>query len=195
MSVILAYESKHYARYMGLSTYLIRKDFKSVLKLKEGHNETMAFNISTLMTQDKKEPGSGDRSRSKIIQKGRNRIGNIQKEKPSMDPCLRLKWEPQEKGKPPGLSGSHIWYKTAVLNASVPMFQKQHRPPRRGVDSGVPPCRAWGSEPPLLSWHRGWQGRGHALSHPSPWDQDPNTESLGAPPCGDKAWPPTSSLK
>ena len=70
MSVILAYESKHYARYMGLSTYLIRKDFKLVLKLKEGHNEIMAFHISTLMTQDKKEPRSGDQIRSKIIQRG-----------------------------------------------------------------------------------------------------------------------------
>ena len=89
MSGILAYESEHYARNMVLSTYLIRKDFKLVLKLEEGYNEIMAFNISTLMTQDRKEPRSGDQSRSKIIQKGRNKIGNFQKEKPSMDPCLR----------------------------------------------------------------------------------------------------------
>ena len=89
MSGILAYKSEHYARNMVLSTYLIRKDFKLVLKLEEGHNEIMAFNISTLMTQDRKEPRSGDQSRSKIIQKGRNKVGNFQKEKPSMDPCLR----------------------------------------------------------------------------------------------------------
>lgn len=89
MSGILAYESEHYAWCMVLSTYLIRKDFKLVLKLKEGHNEIMAFHISTLMTQDKKEPRSGDQIRSKIIQKGRNKIGSIEKEKPSMDPCLR----------------------------------------------------------------------------------------------------------
>ena len=89
MSGILAYKSEHYARNMVLSTYLIRKDFKLVLKLEEGHNGIMAFNISTLMTQDRKEPRSGDQSRSKIIQKGRNKVGNFQKEKPSMDPCLR----------------------------------------------------------------------------------------------------------
>lgn len=131
MSVILAYESKHYARYMGLSTYLIRKDFKSVLKLKEGHNETMAFNISTLMTQDKKEPGSGDRSRSKIIQKGRNRIGNIQKEKPSMDPCLRksLCWWKVATPTPGLLRVLWGWKPTATPRLQCPQ-----------IPAGVPRC-------------------------------------------------------